>query len=157
MKVFISHKKEDELVALDVFLNLKELKVDAYLDLIDSGIEFKGELLTEHIKRKLNECTDILVVLTEKTKLSWWVPFEIGMASQKELPIVNYLSEGTSLPDYLEYWPRLKNAGDLSKYIAINKKQESDILLEKAMGSFNKYASYENRTEKFYKDLKAVL
>ncbi len=157
MKVFISHKQEDEEVALRVFNHLKNLKVDAYLDLIDNEIYFKGKHLTDHIKKRLNECTDLLVILSDKTKESWWVPFEIGMASEKDFPIVNYLSEGIKLPDYLEYWPRLKNSGDLSKYVSIKTKHDSDIILEKSFEGFEKYSSKKNTTEQFYKNLKSVL
>lgn len=108
MKVFISHKDSDRNTALEVLNVLTSNRVEAYLDVLDNSVVQKGELLTKHIKSKLNECTDILVVMTEKTKSSWWVPFEIGMAAQKDLPTVSYLQSGVALPDYLSYWPRLK-------------------------------------------------
>ena len=38
---------------------------------------------TDHIRENLNTCTDIIVVMSEATKESWWVPFEIGMATEK--------------------------------------------------------------------------
>lgn len=41
-----------------------------------------GKALTEHIKENLNSCTDVIVVMSELTKKSWWVPFEIGMSAQ---------------------------------------------------------------------------
>ena len=156
MKVFISHKQEDSVVAQDVLNILKKNKVDAYLDLLDHSIVFKGELLTNHIKKRLNECTDLLVVLSEQTKTSWWVPFEIGMASQKDFPIVNYLKAGIVLPDYLAYWPHLKNETDLVKYIQIKTKVHKEILLEKSFGQA-KFASAESSTQRFYRELKASL
>lgn len=154
MKVFISHKKEDYLVAAEVLSTLKAQHVDAYLDLLEGQIALKGEELTNHIKKRLNECTDLLVIMSEKTKGSWWVPFEIGMASQKDFPIVNYLKAGIILPDYLSYWPRLKNQVDLVKYIQVNKKINEAVKLERSLG---KFASVESQTARFYRELKAVI
>ncbi len=156
MKVFISHKDYDRNIALRVQKVLEEKKVDAYLDLLDDVTTQKGEMLTKHIKQKLNECTDILVVMSENTKLSWWVPFEIGMAEQKDLPIVNYLQSGVDLPDYLSYWPRLKNEWDLSLYVDSHNKIKQQMLNEGAQHK-TIFSSYTSRTERFYKELKQQL
>lgn len=49
MKIFISHKKEDELTALKVVNTLTSAGVDAYLDLLDNITADDGEKLTKHI------------------------------------------------------------------------------------------------------------
>ena len=130
LKVFISHKDIDCDIALHVQNVLAENQVDAYLDLLDNSITETGEKLTKHIKKKLNECSDILVVMSENTKNSWWVPFEIGMAAQKDLPTVSYLNSGIVLPDYLSYWPRLKDNADILKYIQSRNKVRNEIINE---------------------------
>lgn len=155
MKVFISHKNTDQAVALRIQSALKVLSVEAYLDLLDDTITGKGEQLTKHIRQKLNECSDILVVLSESTKLSWRVPFEIGMAAQKDLPTVNYLQAGIQLPDYLSYWPRLKNEADIAKYVAARNKARQDVLNEQRSGRFN--AAIMSETQMFYNELKMQL
>lgn len=155
MKVFISHKNTDQAVALRIQTALKSLQVEAYLDLLDDITIDKGEALTQHIRTKLNECTDILVVLSENTKTSWWVPFEIGMAAQKDLPIVNYLQTGVALPDYLSYWPRLKTEADLAKYVSAKNKTHQEILNEQRSGRFN--ATIASETQRFYSELKLQL
>lgn len=155
MKVFISHKKEDDLIAKQIYLSLKSMDVESYLDLLEGDLLVNGKRLTEHIKKRLSECSDLLVVLSEKTQYSWWVPFEIGMATQQDYPIVNYLKTGITLPEYLTYWPRLKTIEDLTKYVAANKKAAIEVQLE----SINKtmHASKETRTDKFYRILKQSL
>ena len=55
-----------------------------------------GEELTKHIRKRLL-CTDILVIMSNNTKESWWVPFEIGMADQKDFPIISYLINDVEL------------------------------------------------------------
>lgn len=153
MKVFISHKQEDEIPAKYICEELSKLKVEAYLDLLEGDLLLDGEELTNHIKNRLNSCTDILVVMSEKTKESWWVPFEIGMASQKDFPIVSYLINNVELPDYLEYWPTLRKTSDLHKYI----KAKEIVLNESYSGNKGFFNVNYSETKEFYKKLKEIL
>ena len=81
MKMFISHKQEDTAIARAIANKLNSLGKDYYLDALDSTICGSGKRLTDHIKTALNGCTDIIVVMTERTRLSQWVFFEVGMAT----------------------------------------------------------------------------
>lgn len=159
MKVFISHKKEDERTALEVQNTLISAGVNAYLDVLDNIIADDGEKLTKHIRGKLRECTDVIVVLSGNTKKSWWVPFEIGMATEKDMPIANYLISYEVLPEYLEFWPRLKNRQDVLKYIEVRNKVTTQVLLEKSLnhGYYYENASGVSETERFYAELKKSL
>ena len=151
MKVFISHKSTDASIASSIHQEFKKLGVDAYLDLLDS-FTGDGKKLTAHIKEQLNKCSDIIVVMSSSTKTSWWVPFEIGMSVQVEMPTASYLTANVELPDYLSYWPRLRNLSDIAKYITVrNKLWRTDALFE------NRMVSGANSTDEFYRQLKAVL
>jgi hypothetical protein len=156
MKIFISHKQEDNAYALGVKQVLDNCKVKAYLDVLDNEISENGDELTEHIKSKLRECTDVIVILSEKTRESWWVPFEIGMASEKDIPIANYLISGIKLPEYLEFWPRLKNQNDVLKYVTVRKKV-SESRREKFIYESSSLYSAESETKEFYRKLKQEL
>ena len=103
MKVFISHKQEDSTQAMLIQQAFKNNGISAYLDVLDKSIRNGGRELTEHIKEKLNECTDIIVLLSHNTMYSWWVPFEIGMSAQIDMPTASFLSEDVDLPSYLTY------------------------------------------------------
>ncbi len=153
MKVFISHKQEDEIPAKYICQELSKLDVEAYLDLLEGDLLLNGEELTNHIKNRLNSCTDILVVMSEKTKESWWVPFEIGMASQKDFPIVSYLIDNAELPDYLEYWPTLRKTSDLYKYI----KAKDMVLNESYSNNKGLFNGDYSETKEFYRKLKDIL
>lgn len=156
MKVFISHKNTDQYIARRVLEVLKSQGVDAYLDLLDNTVVYKGELLTKHIKSKLNECTDILVVMSEETRYSWWVPFEIGMATQKDLPTVSYLQSGVELPDYLAYWPRLKNETDLLQYVVTRRYVQQQTIIGRSLEQ-SSFSNNTSETERFYTELKQRL
>ncbi len=151
MKVFISHKSTDSLSAKQVQQAFQSQSVPAYLDVLDdySG---EGEKLTAHIKEQLNKCTDIVVVMSESTKTSWWVPFEIGMSAQIEMPTATYLVKSVALPDYLTYWPRLKDTSDIAKYVMVrNRVWRTDSSYE------NRAFSTTSSTKEFYRQLKAEL
>ena len=77
MRIFISHKLEDAFTASQIAKELKELKVDCYLDLLDNSLIQNGQALTNHIRANLNQCTDIFVVMSNITRLSQWVPFVV--------------------------------------------------------------------------------
>lgn len=156
MKVFISHKNTDQYIARRVLEVLKSQGVDAYLDLLDNTVVYKGELLTKHIKSKINECTDILVVMSEETRYSWWVPFEIGMATQKDLPTVSYLQSGVELPDYLAYWPRLKNETDLLQYVVTRRYVQQQTIIGRSLEQ-SSFSNNTSETERFYAELKQRL
>lgn len=161
MKVFISHKKEDSQVAIFIQNVLRSLNVDAYLDVLEDDLLLKGEDLTDHIKNRLSECTDLLVVLSINTKESWWVPFEIGMAAQLDFPIVNYIPNFLSdkkvqLPEYLSYWPKLTKSDDLRKYVETRNNVNQQIALENSSGIYG-FLNKQSSTERFYKELKKIL
>jgi hypothetical protein len=152
--IFISHKKEDSIPAGYICNELRKLNVNAYLDIMEGDLLLEGEKLTNHIKEKLNSCTDLLVVMSDKTKESWWVPFEIGMAAQKDFPIVSYLINNVKLPDYLSYWPTLRKTTDLWKYVRAKETtlQESAILKKSLNNSAKR-----SETDAFYKNLRSML
>ena len=156
MKVFISHKKEDEERALTVKSVLDKKGVPSYLDLLDSSVVADGKALTDHIKSNLNSCTDVIVVMTESTQTSWWVPFEIGMSAQKDMPTASFLEPNVNLPDYLDYWPRLKNTDDIATYVDVRKSFENKLLENRGVFN-NMFIQTKIDTNAFYKELKRKL
>ena len=156
MTVFISHKKEDSIIAGYICNELRKLGVNSYLDILEGDLLLHGEKLTNHIKQRLNNCTDLLAVMSDKTQESWWVPVEIGMAAQRDFPIVSYLVNKVQLPEYLSYWPTLRQTTDLHKYV----KAKEKALLETAtiQKSYNMYGvPAPSSTETFYKNLRSML
>ena len=151
MKVFISHKSTDAQIASVIYSEFKKHGAEAYLDVLDS-FSGDGEKLTNHIREQLNKCSDIIVVMSELTKTSWWVPFEIGMSAQVEMPTATYLTTSITLPDFLTYWPQLSKLSDIAKYVTVRKRVwRTDSLFESRMTS----KTYS--TGEFYRQLKAEL
>jgi len=155
MKVFISHKREDSALAKEICDELARKSVSFYLDVLDSTIVENGKALTDHIKKELTNCTDILVVMTTKTLGSQWVPFEVGMSAQIDMSTVTYLKDNVTLPSFLQYWPCLRKVSDIDLYITTRANASRRMLNEYGQNSF----STRNKTEveSFYTELKAKL
>lgn len=154
MKIFISHKKEDSHVASQIAAELRSVGVGYYLDVFDDSVSGSGKELTNHIKANLNDCTDIIVVMSEITRFSQWVPFEVGMAAQNDMPTATFLQANISLPEFLEYWPRLKYPSDIQKYISTRYAVYSQYGTE----SFHKNATMRmSQIDDFYSALKRRL
>ena len=67
-----------------------------------------------------NESSDrLLAIVTENTPLSWWVPFEIGVARETDSLIATFLEVNrvstvkVELPSYLKKWPILTSTTSL--------------------------------------------
>lgn len=156
MKVFISHQKKDSEIASQIYSRLRMYNIDAYLDTFDESLTANSKALTEHLKEIVRRSSDILVVMSENTKSSWWVPFEIGIAANQDLPTVTYLQNNVTLPEYLDYWPRLKSIEDIAKYVKIRNERLEET--RKSLdSSIEMFSMRETRTNDFYKRLKAVL
>lgn len=83
MKIFISHKQEDDAVARRLDQEFRYHNVDTYLDLINDTILKDGEALTKHIRESLNTCTDIIVVMSEKLGCHSGFPLRWGCPRKK--------------------------------------------------------------------------
>ena len=124
VKVFISHKQEDAQQAGLVAKYLQANGLGVYLDTIDSQLERTGPDLAQYIRSQLERCTQLLAVISAKTRASWWVPWEIGVATEKERFLASFVSDYASVPEYLVKWPYLRTQADLDVYIRESKNAE---------------------------------
>ncbi|CAM4020140.1 toll/interleukin-1 receptor domain-containing protein [Cohnella lubricantis] len=156
-RVFISHKSEDAQKAYWVGQQFQRQGVSYYLDVLDDNLFGSGEILTNHLRNKLNECTHLLAIITNNTKISWWVPFEIGLATEREYPISSYVSywDKQRLPDYLWKWPVLESDQDLNNYIMLLKRDRTTLLNEEINKSIYT-AKPKNYAEAFQKRMKIL-
>jgi hypothetical protein len=95
--VFLSHKKEDKSACRIIAKYLSEAEIDYFLDeesaeLQNAVVSGNAIKITEKIKEGIAESTHMLVVVSEKTYKSQWVPFEVGYGHSK-------IIEGTTNPD----------------------------------------------------------
>lgn len=123
--IFISHKKDDEEAAIAIGTYLTDVVgVNIYLDTKDCILKEavstnNDQLIVESIKRGLVCSSDLLCLISDKTRLSWWVPYEIGFADKQEIDIaVLKLKDVEDIPSYLKAKKVLFNIGDFLQYIS---------------------------------------
>jgi len=105
--VFISHNWRDSRTAKHAAECLaKHQQKDVYIDVLDRT-EAKGEELGKYIREKVRISSRMMVVLSETTKSSWWVPYEVGVAQRDEKSgSVLKTNPWIRAPEYLESWER---------------------------------------------------
>ena len=123
--VFISHKKEDEDAAIAIGTYLTNtVGINIYLDtqdciLKESVSTENDQQIVESIKRGLTCSSHLLCLISDKTKLSWWVPYEIGFADKQEIDIAALkLKDVEGIPSYLKIKNTLFNTEDFLQYIS---------------------------------------
>lgn len=156
MKVFVSHQKADFALATGIAARLKDgHSIETYLDVIDPNATQAGDALGEYLRAILGKCTQLLAVVSFNTKTSWWVPWEIGIATEKDYPIATFAGDGTSLPEYLKKWPYLKSQEDLDAYATASKQAARTYSLQKSI--LTEREARGQGTKDFYRTLRARL
>jgi len=129
--VFVSHKREDTPAARLVAGRLESHpQVSAYLDVLDPHLEEAADDLGEYLSSDLGKCTHLMATVSEQTRASWWVPFEIGLATEKRYPICTFAIEDCRLPEYLRKWPYLRSLRDIDTYVEVALRTEPVWLRE---------------------------
>ena len=157
MKIFISHQKVDSILATNISDYLKENhQLDSYLDLIDPNVSQMGDQLGEYLRNEMGKCTQLMAVVSENTKGSWWVPWEIGVATEKDHPIATFAGDNAELPTYLKKWPYLKTYYDLDAYAKASIAAKNQFTHRR--NAFDSISSAQrSSTQEYYRNLRASL
>jgi hypothetical protein len=156
MKVFISHQRADSTLALGIAGRLRIYHaIESYLDVIDPNVASTGDELADHVKSELGKCTQLLAVVSEATRTSWWVPWEIGIATEKEFPLATFAGGSAAVPEYLKKWPYLRTEADLDRYAEASKSAARDFASK--LSYLTESVARERSTKGFFRVLRASL
>ena len=112
--VFVSHKSEDTRKALDIAEKISRNGLSVWVDIADSTVK-DGPDLADYISDVLQSSRSLLAVITSATKSSWWVPFEIGIAFEKEKLLASH-GNRIHLPSFLYKWPNVQSDAELEQW-----------------------------------------
>ncbi len=127
MPIFISHRQADKQNADMLAKYFTQKGVPFYLDSLEPNLQSDKDITTKILER-LNLCTHLMAVVSKNTEGSWWVPFEIGAATEKDHRISSLNWSNVSLPEYLQIWPVLKNQPHLDAYIELYKSDKETLV-----------------------------
>lgn len=156
IKIFLSHKNEDTEVAGAIAFRLRhQHQIDVYLDVIDSKLDKNGPDLADYIRAEMEKCTQLLAVISSKTRESQWVPWEIGVATEKERPLASFINPPAAVPEFLDKWPYLQSLQDVDRYAAVSK--STRILQENTQRRTTTSVAKRTAFREFHTSLKAQL
>ncbi|CAI8932447.1 MULTISPECIES: toll/interleukin-1 receptor domain-containing protein [Pseudomonas] len=157
MPVFISYRHMDRAYAININTRLMQANIKTYLDVLDAESQTTDDI-TGVITRNISECTHLLAVVSEKTALSWWVPFEIGEATITNRRICSFKTGPTELPLYLDKWPKLTSDRDIEFFIDAYRNESTlkrSMSLESVNGSESARSVNRSNADRFHTDLKS--
>jgi len=143
--VFISHKYEDLDAAREVASYIMDYGIDVYLDDCDCKLQKAVNMhnpkeIVSCIENGLDKSSHILVLVTENTRMSWWVPYETGYAKKGDKEIASLLlKEADEFPDYLQIEKTLSGLKDLTEFLNTLLMSTAEIMTESAALEYEHY------------------
>jgi 5'-deoxynucleotidase YfbR-like HD superfamily hydrolase len=99
MSIFLSYSHVDKALAIEIEKVLSDSGVPVFRD--EKSIEW-GESISRAVKSGLQNCTQLLVILSPASLKSQWVAFEMGSAVAQEKTILPYLTHPSiDIPQFL--------------------------------------------------------
>lgn len=135
--VFLSHKNEDKDFVEAIGEYLMKAGIDIYLDKRDFRLQRavsngNDKEITECIQIGISKSDYILCFVSEKTKESWWVPYEIGYGKKANKGIASLVKKDVvEVPSYLLIEPVIQDIDDINSYIKKITSSSNIVLHEK--------------------------
>lgn len=132
-RVFISHQKKDSDVAKTVAEYLLDAGIDIYFDQLDKSIDRSDpQFVVTAIRRGIENSSHMLVIFSQNTFGSMWVPWEIGYAYNSPVNLNVLRLKGVTkeqLPDYLKVVKMVMSIYQLNDLISTVRGISRDNLL----------------------------
>ncbi|MBP8806153.1 MAG: toll/interleukin-1 receptor domain-containing protein [Kofleriaceae bacterium] len=77
--LFLSHSLSDLQPAKDALALLESHGATVYLDLEDIGIRSASPDVAQRLRKAIETCRRLVVIVTENTQTSRWIPWEVGL------------------------------------------------------------------------------
>ena len=158
-KVFISHKNSDQRIAEQVAERVWRNGLQYYLDSVDPALEKDGPGLADYLLKQMSGCQQLIAVVSSETAKSWWVPWEIGVGSEKRFRMATFARSFIALPSYLEKWPRLQTQEDVDLYCEYSKRSDRSIRAarDRVYTETARMTAERSGAHSFHRDLRTAL
>ena len=111
VKLSISYSQEDRETALRIGSMCDELRIDHVLD-------ERNDWLMHALRQRPEGSTHLLVIVSPANEKSWWLPFQLGRATEHGITIVPYQARLTQgLPSFLRDSSRVVGLESLGGHV----------------------------------------
>ena len=117
-EVFLSYKHADQSTALGLANDLDQKGRRVFIDVHDDTLMPGHRDLDDALVTAISKSETMIIIVSDETQGSWWVPWEIGVATPSRKPKAMYKPQtNKSLPTYLEKLPRLRNSSEANVWV----------------------------------------
>ena len=122
-EVFLSYRHADQPTALGLANDLDRQGRRVFIDVHDDALA-PGEVeLDDALMTAIDKSNAMIVIVSDETQSSWWVPWEIGVSTAFGKPRALYKPQTHGpLPAYLEKLKRLRNSTEANSWVTAFRK-----------------------------------
>ena len=119
--VFLSYQHSDQAIALQLARDLDQKGKHVFIDVHDGTLSPGQSDLDDALVAAINRSDTLIVIVSDKTQDSWWVPWEIGVSTPSRKPKAMYRPQTNQpLPAYLEKLKRLQTPAEANLWISLS-------------------------------------
>jgi hypothetical protein len=108
--VFLSYRHTDQSEALDLAEYLHQDGRNVYIDIHDDTLTPGDPALEQALITAIENAETMVIVVSDQTKNSWWVPWEIGVSTPWGKPKAMHNPQTKEpLPAFLQKLPRFQS------------------------------------------------
>ncbi len=120
--VFVSYQHSDQATALGLAKELSDSEWDVFIDVHDDSLFPGDNHVDEALVEAIGNAATMLIVVSDNTQGSWWVPWEIGVSTPSGKPRALYKPTAhRALPTYLDKLERLQGPSSAKVWLIRNR------------------------------------
>lgn len=117
--VFLSYRHSDSTTAWELayYLDLRGIRV--FIDVHDDSLVPGQRDLDDALVTAIRNAKTMIIIVSDATQGSWWVPWEVGVSTPFGKPRATYKPQTSDpLPAYLERLKALRNREEANSWVA---------------------------------------
>jgi len=123
-EVFLSYRSTDQVAALQLAASLDQFGRHVFIDVHDGTLQSVSNDIDQALVMAITKADTMVIVVSDNTQGSWWVPWEIGVSTPFRKPRAMYKAPANKpLPEYLDKLPRLLTATSVNQWIIKNRQR----------------------------------
>ena len=117
-EVFLSYRHSEKATAWELAHDLDRRGRRVFIDVHDNTLVPGQENLDDALVTAIDNARTMIIVVSDETQGSWWVPWEIGVSTPFGKPRAMYKPQTSRpLPAYLEKLQRLRNSAEANSWV----------------------------------------